>query len=128
MQTKEKENRTAHSRVLKFRAWDKKRNKLVYLEKQKFERMSSGGWYTASLEELLADNIPIMQFTGLLDKNGKKVFEGDIVKCLDGYNAEVFWDDKHTGWHPFGSYEGAEWDKSVEVIGNIYENSDLLNP
>jgi len=58
-------------------------------------------------------------------------YESMCPKCLfrggDGYNAPVAWDDKRTGWHPFGSYEGAEWDKSVEVIGNIYENPELTS-
>jgi len=90
-----------------------------------------GSLYGVLVEEsrlLSSDDFVIMQFTGLLDMNSREIYEGDIVKCLDGYNAEVSWDDAHTGWHPFGSYEGAEWDKSVEVIGNVWEHPELLTP
>jgi uncharacterized phage protein (TIGR01671 family) len=55
-----------------------------------------------------------MQFTGLLDKNGKEVFEGDILKSEYGNIFEI--KDMHLMWN----------EKEVEVIGNIYENPELL--
>lgn len=84
-------------------------------------------YYTA--EEVC--NATVGQFTGLTDKNGKKIFEGDIVanawergvvsygefncSCCDG----VF------GWS-FGNADIREYD-GYEVIGNIHDNPDLLN-
>jgi|LakMenEpi03Aug12_release.lakeMendotaPanAssembly.Ray.scaffolds.fasta_scaffold913868_3 uncharacterized phage protein (TIGR01671 family) len=83
------------------------------------------------------ESIPIMQFTGLQDKNGKDIYEGDIVRYYNKYSKlfythQVMWDNK---WPAFGLFEqGNEWCKEIdwvkiseiEVIGNIYENPELL--
>lgn len=86
----------------------------------------------------------IGQFTGLVDKNGKKVFEGDIlsIECYDGgslfepsctwhENAEVIWSQEHFGWYAkFADEELSLWEyddsKTIEVIGNIHDNPELM--
>ena len=72
------------------------------------------------------------QFTGLCDKNGKKIFEGDIVKCLSleyGYvNKEVYYAEGRAKFVLRNCGTDYEFDEyiDVEVIGNIYDNPKLL--
>lgn len=70
------------------------------------------------------------QFTGLVDKNGNKIFEGDIIaKGFDRY--EVRWNAEQMRWGTYlNDYELAGFTKFsepfFEIIGNIYENKELL--
>lgn len=76
----------------------------------------------------------IMQSTGLKDKNGKEVFVGDIIKCTRGCLHEVYIEKEYGGTY-FGGMpavylkdlrEGYAWTEHEEIIGNIYENRELL--
>jgi len=71
----------------------------------------------------------IGQFTGLKDKKGKKIFEGDIIKNQYGEtNKVVFWEGCFCEmWNEIGKKKGHIFEpKNVEVIGNIYENPELM--
>lgn len=91
------------------------------------------GPYMSGLSERV-DPTTVGQFTGLLDKNGSKIFEGDIVTGADfdeedGY-AKIVWDEKTARFnieaksvaYDFDNYRGNE----IEVIGNIYDNPELI--
>lgn len=76
-----------------------------------------------------ADQIDIMQSTGLLDKNGKEIYEGDIIRDSDG-SAEVKWSQEDCGFIAwYNQFNILNFPKDVEIIGNIYENPELTaNP
>lgn len=80
------------------------------------------------------DEIELMQSTGLKDKNGKEVFVGDIIKCTRGCPHEVYLEKEYGGTFIGGMPavylkdlgEGYTWTEHEEIIGNIYENPELL--
>lgn len=89
-------------------------------------------WGLGGLAEYEVIPESVGQFTGLTDKNGNKIFEGDIVKCLsleNGYvNKEVYYAEDRARF-VLGSL-GSDYDFeeyiNVEVIGNIHDNPELL--
>ncbi len=134
-------------REIKFRAWDISSKEMLespwgYGDGMEDGVMYINGWFKRSMIDT-ANPIVIMQFTGLHDKNGKEIYEGDIVhyKYLPG---EGFWNSDFVGkiiWMATGfafdsekqfawlvSLPGALNSLLFEVIGNIYENPEALAP
>ena len=83
----------------------------------------------------IIDDAILMQSTGLKDKNGKEVFVGDIIKCTRGCLHEVYIEKEYGGTY-FGGMpavylkdlrEGYVWTEHEEIMGNIYENKELLD-
>lgn len=122
---------------IKFRVWDKENKEMLKVQELDFADTFYGGRLAIRTDQYndyfdLEDMI-LMQYTGLKDKNGKEIYEGDIIRAtkrtdleLNYHNFKVF---MHNGCYMFGNYNAHEFfDKFnfKEVIGNIYENKDLL--
>lgn len=132
-------------RAIKFRAWDKRQKKMrevnaLYLAVQMgmapSDRAILVDLHETSRAYQVDRDVDLMQFTGLLDKNGKEIYDGDIVYAA-GYWDEsgvVYWNDKQLQWWVRRCSGGEEPLRSpfasnsvvFEIIGNIYENPDLL--
>lgn len=100
------------TREIKFRFWNP--NIKTLTEAGTLQRMLK---FEAEFPDRWDGNIVFMQFTGLFDKNGKEIYEGDITLLGDITRVVEFKDGSFIGWH-----------NECEIIGNIYENPNLINP
>ena len=121
---------------IKFRAWNKKDKVMVDVAAMNFG--PSGLWSLIEdaddAELQLADNYELMQYTGLKDKNGREIYEGDVLdiglRNQDGKPviAPVSYETYAAGYVLDNGGNGI-WQRlteDCEVIGNIFENPELL--
>ena len=127
-------------REIKFRAWLKEERKMVNVETLfiGINRLCFGNSKTEDLFFRDFEEVELMQYTGLKDKNGKEIYEGDIIKYKFPYDRRL----KHISPVKFLETEASFGIKDrygneislytisannyFEVIGNIYENKNLL--
>lgn len=124
--------------IPKYRAWDSAKKEMF---KDTFAITESGQVVVVEQESVASspdyvfvDHLVIMQSTGLKDKNGKEVFVGDIIKCTRGCPHEVYIEKEYAGTfiggmpavYLKGLNVGYAWTGAEEIIGNIYENKDIL--
>jgi uncharacterized phage protein (TIGR01671 family) len=110
-------------REVKFRAWDGKKMKLAFDLSQ-----NPKYWWKKNKD------YPLMQYTGLKDNNGKEIYEGDVFKDNTDFNFwEVFYvsggNYVSNGFEtlPIGDFIIKSNICFCEIIGNIYENPEMLN-
>ncbi len=128
------------SREIKFRVWN---GEVMSETFHPWEMKSDacGGWMDSFgvglwYEGCEAHNLKWMQFTGLKDKNGREIYEGDVIEISGGYEgsevdptkARVFFKDGafQTDFHNALIRIALPGNWLVEVIGNIYENPELV--
>lgn len=137
-------------REIKFRAYSSNNHKMYPVSNIEWD-IDGRIWVTADDGkngiELIDEEAHLMQYTGLHDKNGREIYEGDIVRvqetmdggrivCLEAI-ASVLWNKERGCWGCEGGFEGHLADYSFgtklnvmgnvcEVVGNIYENPELL--
>ena len=133
-------------RTIRFRAWDEQ-NKIMHNDFQFIKSGDEGNdWivFTSDKQTLqdsthpfenpyFGQQLKIMQYTGLKDKNGVKIFEGDVLKTETEKPMVVGWSERFAsfvlnreGWL-FSHWLGESCDpEKCEIIGNIHQNSELL--
>ena len=124
--------------IPRFRAWDDWRKRMsvvdrIYIDTKGVRLYDDFGEYWRNFRDA-----KLMQSTGLKDKNGKEIFEGDILACKtddEVINLNIFWDEEHALF----MFESKKYNEQeplaelvenntypFEIIGNIYENPELL--
>lgn len=136
-------------RDIKFRVWDKYKKQMYPISSIDYDIFSQeiriiavgheNGMCTAynknhNSEKCDITALELMQYTGLNDKNGKEIYEGDIVKVDNIDLAIIYFDDDRMAWgiKPINEFYfdspllSENINLELRVIGNIYDNSDLL--
>ncbi len=118
------------SKELRFRAWDADNKDMFHF---RFDDVSAG---QCGENDSYLSNCVVMQYTGLLDKNGKEIYEGDILAGSPSWEcqvARVQW--QSGGFVKWGLYSSGWTDTPLndglsrfEVIGNIHEHPELFKP
>ncbi len=126
---------------IKFRVWNYQDKEMFGVDILNFNHPQGDNIATSyskkgSHNSFYGKNSVLMQFTGLKDKNGKEIYEGDILKCESVNESDfiskvefkegafIVYDEEHLAMDVFYCSAGQDFDS--EVIGNIYENPELL--
>lgn len=124
--------------IPRYRAWHKTWEEMGKVKRIRFD--DDGNVTTVLFKgetlgtNLKIDEIELMQSTGLFDKNGQEVFVVDIIKCTVGCPHEVYPEKEYGGTYVGGMpaiylkgiRKGYAWTGDEEIVGNVYQNPELL--
>ena len=138
-------------REIKFRCWDTENKQMLKVQELDFEDTFYGGRLSIRVDMYNdyfdMEDMILMQYTGLKDKNGKEIYEGDIAKITEKKNilkhkvipmkpiiAEISWSEEYLAYilittsvkDAFENLADYLEEYDIEVIGNIYDNPELL--
>lgn len=118
-------------REIRFRAWHKASRRMFdvnAISKTTVEELRNGVSF-----RYYRDDVVLMQYTGLKDKYGREIYEGDVVKYGDTIHEVVFEQRNNTAYfglvyspeetRSFGHYQDLQ---QIEIIGNVHDNPELV--
>jgi uncharacterized phage protein (TIGR01671 family) len=111
-------------REIKFRAWDGEQMRTSFVVHN-----TNGYAMLENADDRLEfrQEWKVMQYTGLKDKNGKEIYEGDVLQKEKYESTRRIIERIPVEWHEWGKWTIADLKtENFEVIGNIYQNPDLL--
>nr|DAR89077.1 MAG TPA: YopX protein [Caudoviricetes sp.] len=122
-------------REIKFRAWVKEKKAIFevilidYVTKKVTYLLERVG-HLLSIRDAKFNDIEFMQYTGLKDKNNKEIYEGDIIKFLNGIFEVIWCNEKASFMLKNKEYKEFlnfiyENNNGMEIVGNIYQNLEL---
>ena len=133
------------NRPLKFRVWDIEQNKFLpsYADKGiEFYHEQGKDWHEKQVRDIVPvswflqyhnnnlGNYIVDEYTGLNDKNGKEIYEGDILEWKGEFIAEVFFEQENAAFvsksKKGGSFMSENYVLNFQIIGNIFEHKHLL--
>ena len=123
-------------REIKFRAWDRDMREMVFvsgIQLDPHSPLEKPNIIDERNDIRDLDEIELMQFTGLKDKNGKEIYEGDIVSIENDKNPVITKCIWETGQYHLEDSADGHWTRQLYhqpekllIIGNIYENPELM--
>lgn len=120
------------NRPIKFRVWDKKKSQFLQNDNNGVDKTIFDLWDWAEVMSTCLlfpmDDYVFQQYTGLNDKNNKEIYEGDIIRAMHDFGPAGFrFHISAVRWDKEVGYQWEYWDLStIEIIGNIHENSKFL--
>ena len=112
-------------REIKFRVWDKTFKKMINNEYWLSHPSGQEDFFNIVMYRVSKEQFEVMQYTGLKDKNGNEIYEGDIICCENVYKVcfayGTFCIDAESEYKVLSMFAS----ESV-IVGNVFENNDLL--